>query len=181
MKKQHLYNLVTTGVCIALCVVLPFAFHVIPNGGTIFSPMHLPVLICGLICGWPYGLACGLLGPLLSSLITQMPGAAYLPPMMVELALYGLITGLMMQLVHTGKLTLDLYVSLIVAMLVGRVIAGLARGLIFAPGKFTIQAWATGYFVTSFPAIILQLILIPILYLALKRAHLMPERRARKA
>ena len=33
-----------TAVCIALCVVLPMAFHSIQNAGAIFCPMHIPVL-----------------------------------------------------------------------------------------------------------------------------------------
>ena len=175
----HLTRSVTTAVCIALCVVLPVALHAIPNAGTLLSPMHLPVLLCGLVCGWPYGLLCGILGPLLSSMLTGMPGAGYLPTMMVELALYGLITGIMIELVHTGKLTIDLYISLIVAMLAGRIVTGIVRALYFAPrsgNAYSMEAWATGYFVSSFPGIILQLILLPILYMALKRAKLIPSR-----
>lgn len=178
-KMNHLTRTVTTAVCIALCVVLPMALHAIPNAGTLLSPMHLPVLLCGLVCGWPYGLACGILGPLLSSLLTNMPGWGYLPTMMVELALYGLISGILVQLVHTGRLMVDLYISLIVAMLAGRILTGIARALIFVPrsgGVYSLSAWATGYFVSSFPGIILQLILLPILYLALQRAKLIPIR-----
>lgn len=174
-KMTHLTRAVTTAVCIALCVVLPLALHAIPNAGTLLSPMHIPVLLCGLVCGWQYGLICGILGPLLSSLTTGMPGWGYLPTMMVELALYGLITGILIRLVRTGKLAVDLYISLIVAMLAGRILTGIARALIFAPrsgSAYSMEAWATGYFVSSFPGIILQLILIPILYMALRRAKL---------
>jgi len=167
---------VITAVCIALCVVLPMAFHFIPNGGTVLSPMHIPVLLCGLVCGWVFGLAAGLLGPLVSSLLTGMPPAPYLGPMMVELAVYGLVTGLMLKLVKTGKLYVDLYISLVTAMLVGRVIAGLARGFLFAPGQFTLQLWATGYFVTSLPGILVHLAIIPSLVVALEKARLIPAR-----
>ena len=62
-----------TAVCVALTVVLPMAFHAVPNAGSVILPMHIPVLLCGLICGWPFGLACGLIGPLLSNLFTGMP------------------------------------------------------------------------------------------------------------
>ena len=86
-----------TAVCIALCVVLPMAFHSIQNAGAIFCPMHIPVLLCGLLVGWPYGLLCGLAGPLLSSLLTGMPAMGYLPCMMVELGAYGLLCGLSMR------------------------------------------------------------------------------------
>lgn len=92
-----------TAVCIALCVVLPMAFHSIQNAGAIFCPMHIPVLLCGLLVGWPYGLLCGLAGPLLSSLLTGMPAMGYLPCMMVELGAYGLLCGLFMNLCAPEK------------------------------------------------------------------------------
>lgn len=175
-RKRGVLPLALTGVCIALCVVLPLAFHAIPNGGSVFSPMHIPVLLCGLLCGWPFGLACGILGPVLSSLITGMPPQAYLPPMVVELAVYGLVTGLLMRWVRTGNTYGDLYICLIAAMLLGRVIAGLARGLIFAPGQLTMAAWAGGYFITSLPGIAIHLALIPALVMALMKARLVPAR-----
>ena len=87
-------KLVSCALCIALGVLLPMAFHVIPNAGSVFLPMHIPVLICGLFCGWPYGLACGILTPFISSVTTGMPPAMMLPQMMVELAVYGLVAGL---------------------------------------------------------------------------------------
>lgn len=170
----HLRKTVITAICIALCVVLPIAFHAIPNGGTLFSPMHLPVFLCGLVCGWQYGLLCGLLGPVLSSFITGMPGIGYLPTMTLELALYGFISGLLMTLLHTGKKTADIYISLLSAMLIGRIVTGIVRAFIFAPGSLSLHAWATGYFVSCLPGIVVQLILLPILYHALKRAKLLP-------
>ena len=70
--------------CMALCCVLPPAFHAV-GLGAVFSPMHLPVLLCGLLCGWPYGAFCGVAGPLLSCLTTGMPSAARLLYMAPEL------------------------------------------------------------------------------------------------
>ena len=46
---------VLTAVMVALCVVLPGAFHSVGLGST-FAPMHIPVLMCGLLCGSGYGL-----------------------------------------------------------------------------------------------------------------------------
>ncbi len=66
-------KLILTGLCVAIGVVLPVALHSVPNGGSIFLPMHIPVILCGLICGPLFGLACGILTPLLSSLLTGMP------------------------------------------------------------------------------------------------------------
>ena len=138
--------------------------------------MHFPVLLCGIICGPQYGLLCGILGPLLSSLLTYSPPTAYLPRMMVELIVYGLMSGVMMRLFHTGRQTFDICVSLIIAMLSGRILAGIANALLFMPGEYSLKIWAIAYFVSCFPAIIIQLFLIPILYLALQKAGLVPKR-----
>ena len=167
---------IITAVCLALCVVLPQAFHAIPNAGSTYLPMHIPVLLCGLICGWPFGLLCGLAGPALSTLFTGMPPVAYLPPMLVECAVYGLMAGLMMKVIRTGKIYIDLYASLIIAMLSGRIVAGLAKALIFAKGNITMGAWATSYFVTALPGILIQIVLIPTIVFALMKARLIPLR-----
>lgn len=177
-KMSPVTKCVTTAVCMALCVVLPMALHAIPNAGTLFSPMHIPVLLCGIVCGWQYGLVCGLAGPVLSSLLTGMPpmGSPTLYGMIAELAVYGLAAGLLMKLIHTGSSTADVYISLAAAMLAGRIVGGLAKALVFSAGSYTFEAWATAYFVTSLPGIIIHLILVPVLYLALQRAHLAPAR-----
>ncbi len=175
MKITYTKRIVLTAACIALCVVLPMAFHAFPNGGSVFLPMHIPVLLCGLMCSWPFGFLCGLLGPLLSSLITGMPPAAFLPPMMVECAVYGAVTGLMMLLVRTRHSFLDLYISMLTAMIAGRVVAGLAKALIFTPGVSPF-AWVTTSLVEGIPGIAIQLVLIPLVVSALIRAKLLPER-----
>lgn len=53
------------------------AFHTIQNAGSIFLPMHIPVLICGLLCGWQYGLICGFLTPVLSSFYRNATGSNF--------------------------------------------------------------------------------------------------------
>lgn len=171
---------IITAVCIALCAVLPMAFHAIPRAGQIYLPIHIPVLLCGLICGWHFGLLCGLAGPVFSMLTTHMPRAPYLPPMMLELAVYGLVAGLVLYFVHTRVLILDLYISLISAMLAGRVVAGIAKALIFAPGKVTMNAWVTSYFIKGIPGIIIQLAILPAIVYALYQAKLIPARYSKK-
>ena len=171
----YVKKLVFTAVCAALCLVLPMAFHSIPNAGQVILPMHIPVLLCGLVCGWPNGLLCGLIGPLLSSVITGMPPAAMLPSMMVECAVYGLVTGLAMKYIRTGKPVTDLYVSMIAAMVLGRVVAGFAKAWIFTPGVAPF-AWVTTSLVTGIPGIVIQLVLMPLVVTALTRARLIPAR-----
>lgn len=175
MKHTYLKNVVLTAACVALCIVVPMAFHAIPNAGKVFLPMHIPVLLCGMLCGWPFGLICGLLGPLLSSLITSMPAIATLPAMMIECAVYGAVAGILMRYIRTGKLYLDLYAALIPAMLTGRIISGVGKAFIFAPGT-TLATWATVSFVTALPGIVIQLLLIPSLVFALEQAKLIARR-----
>lgn len=169
-------KLVFASVCIAMCLVLPIAFHTVQNAGTIFLPMHIPVLLCGLICGWQYGLICGLTGPLISSLITGMPAMAILPSMMVELAVYGLVCGVMMQFVKTKSTYADLYISLVTALILGRIVSGAAKALIFNVGKYSIKMWVTGSFITALPGLIIQLVLIPTVVYALMHARVIPTR-----
>lgn len=168
-------KLTLASVCIALCVVLPIAFHSVPNGGSIFLPMHIPVLICGMLCGWPYGLLCGLMGPLLSSLITGMPPAAMLPAMMVECGTYGAVSGLVLKFLRSGKLYVDLYVALVAAMIAGRVISGITKALIFSPGM-AMSAWVTASFVTALPGIVIQLVFLPGVVAMLMKARVIPQR-----
>ena len=168
-------RLILAGLCVALGIVLPVAFHSVANAGSIFLPMHIPVLLCGLICGWPYGLACGVLAPLLSSLITGMPPMAFLPSMLCELAVYGFVSGLLMRYVKTGKLLADLYISLVGAMLLGRLVLGLLNAVLFRAGEYSVALWTTSAFVTALPGIVIQLAVIPVLVFALKKSKLIAE------
>lgn len=165
-------KLALTALFIAICIVLPIAFHTIPNAGAIFLPMHIPVLMCGLICGWPYGLFCGILGPLLSSLLTGMPPMAFLPAMLCELAVYGFVTGLLVNRIQTGKRIFDLYIPLVCAMLAGRVFYGILNALIFKAGSYSLTIWLTSAFVTSVPGILIQLMLVPFLVNILQKSGL---------
>lgn len=171
-SSQQIRNLVFAALCTALGIVLPQAFHSIPNAGSIFLPMHLPVLLCGLICAWPYGLACGILTPILSHLIFGMPPAAYLPAMIVELAIYGLLASLMMQVFSKLKFQARVYVALVAAMIGGRIAYGIVNALIFRAGSYSMQLWMTAMFVTALPGIIMQIVILPILLIALEKANL---------
>lgn len=174
MSKQSLNKLILTAMCIALCVVLPLAFHAIPAGGKLFSPMHIPILLLGLACGMQYGAIGGFAGPLLSSLITGMPAMGSLPPMVIECMTYGFIAGLMVKIIRSRYRFVNLYSSLIIAMLAGRIVAGIAKALYFSPG-ITVKIWMSTYFVVSLPGIILQLLLIPPIVYALTKARLVPD------
>ena len=68
MSSSRLKNMVLTAFFIALALLLPLLTVQNPQIGNMFSPMHIPVLLCGFICGWPWGLIAGLVSPILRSL-----------------------------------------------------------------------------------------------------------------
>lgn len=167
-------------VCVALCYVLPLAFHAV-GAGTVFLPMHIPVLLCGLLCGWGYGAVCGILGPVISSLLSGMPPAAMLVSMIPELCAYGLVSGLVLRFVHTKCTYADLYIALLSAMAIGRIVGGVAKALFYLSGmsgmtEFTFSMLTATYFFTCLPGIAIQLVLLPTLVFTLMKARLIPER-----
>ena len=159
--KNTTKKLVSCALCIALGVLLPMAFHMIPNAGSVF--LHIPVLICGLFCGTPYGLACGIITPFLSSMTTGMPPAMILPQMVIELGVYGLVTGLCEKHIDFKNEMTKLYMSLIIAMLAGRIVNGLVNTFVLSTQGYTLSVFMTASFITCLPGIIIQLIVVPIL------------------
>lgn len=98
LSKEAAFILLTV-VC---AVALPQLFHgagvLLGIGGQlgqIFLPMYLPVMIIGFYRGWIPGAIAGLLAPLFSFWMTQMPSAALLPYITVELIATGIFAGLL--------------------------------------------------------------------------------------
>jgi len=165
-------KLVYTAICIAIGILLPMLFHLLPiaNAGSVLCPMHIPVLLCGFLCGWAYGGVCGIITPLLSSLLTGMPPLMpYGVSMMFELCAYGLLAGLLYQL--TKK---KLFYSLIGAMLGGRIVMGIVNAVLLGLSgtEYGLTAFLTAAFVTALPGILLQLVLVPAILFALRKAKL---------
>ena len=172
--KTNTKKLVYAAVCLALCLVLPFLTGQIPQIGQALSPMHIPVFLCGFLCGWPWALVVGALAPLLRSLLFHMPPLyPQAVGMAFELATYGLVSGLLYKLLP--KKTPYIYVTLIAAMLCGRVVWGLARYVMagLSGSSFPWSAFVAGAFTNAIPGIILHIVLVPVLVIALKRAKLL--------
>ena len=174
MKQFSIKNLILAALFLALGILLPMPFHVV-GAGSAFLPMHIPVLLCGLICGWQYGALCGFIVPLLSSLFTGMPPIfPTAPAMMLELCAYGVMTGLLYR-----RAKQNIYVSLIGSMLAGRVVSGLANAVFMGmAGKaYGFSMFLTGAFVTALPGIVIQLIAVPLIVMALEKAHVLEKPR----
>lgn len=164
-------QLVSAAICLALTLLLPFLTGQIPQIGSALCPMHIPVLLCGFLCGGPWAALVGATAPLMRSALFGMPPFPTDLAMSFELAAYGLISGLLYtKLPKTRK---SIYLSLIIAMIVGRVVWGIARALLTgvfgAPLTFALF-WASA-FTNAIPGIVCHIILIPILVEALRRAN----------
>lgn len=180
MKKSkapfHFYPLTYAALCLCMALVLPFATGQIPEIGNMLCPMHLPVLLCGFLCGWQWGLTVGAVAPLLRSLLfTRPPLYPTAIAMTFELAVYGLLAGLLYRMFP--KRVGYIYVALVGAMIGGRVVGGLAQLILLSlDGKgYTATVFFTEYVLTAWPGILLQLLLIPLTVSALRRSGLIPN------
>ena len=167
----RIQKLVIAAVCLALCMVLPFLTGQIPEIGSMLSPMHIPVLLCGFICGPAWAAVVGAIAPLLRFALFGMPplfpmGVA----MCVELATYGTVSGALYHLLP--RKPIHVYVSLIIAMLAGRIVWGIVRVVLsgVSGAAFTWAAFMAGAFTQAIPGIILHIVLIPVIVLALQKA-----------
>lgn len=163
-KNTYLFKMVLSALFLALAYVMPFLTGQIKEFGKMLCPLHIPVLLCGFICGWPFGLAVGFVAPLLRSVTLGMP--ILFPSaicMAFELATYGFMTGLMHKILPKKKPFI--YCSLLTAMLMGRMIWGIAMMICLgiSGNNFTWAAFFAGAVMNSIPGIMIQIVLIPIL------------------
>ncbi len=168
-KKNPIFNMVLSALFLAMAYVLPFFAGQIPQIGAMLCPMHIPVLLCGFVCGWPWGLAVGFMAPLLRSGTLGMP--PFFPTavcMAFELATYGAIAGMLYK--RLPKKPVSLYVSLLVAMVTGRLVWGAAMFtcLGLTGGSFGFSAFLAGAVTNAVPGIILQIILVPVIVLVME-------------
>ena len=166
--------MVCSAICLALCLVLPFFTGQIPQIGSMLCPMHIPVLLAGFLCGPWWAAAVGLAAPVLRFVLFGMPplmpvGLA----MTFELAAYGLVAGVLYRILP--KRVSGVYVSLIGAMLAGRVVWGIASVFIYnAQGMaFTWPVFLAGAFVNAIPGIVVHILVIPAIVFSLRKTALL--------
>ena len=90
--------------------------------------------------------------------------------MCVELATYGAVSGALYRLLP--RKPVYVYVSLLAAMLAGRIVWGVVRVVLSGAtgAAFTWAAFAAGAFTRAVPGIILHVVLIPAVVLSLQKA-----------
>ena len=133
-------------VFVACNLVLPQVFHLIPQGGVIFSPLSLVILVGAYKFGWKTGLLAALASPLVNHAITGMPAWEVMPVMTLKLAVLAMVAGLAAQRFKTVSLPL----------LIGVVLVSLAIGCL---GEFILTggiAATIADFTIGWPGLLLQ-------------------------
>ena len=168
--RNEIRNLTLSAMFLALAFVLPFFTGQIPQIGSMLCPMHIPVLLCGFFCGAPWGLGVGFIAPILRSFVLGMP--VMFPTafcMAFELAAYGFVAGWLHKALPKKKL--NVYVALLCAMMIGRVVWGcvmfVCMGLDIS--AFGLQAFLVGAVFNAVPGIVLQIVIIPVIVISLEK------------
>ena len=166
---SNVKNVTVSGVCLALALLLPFVTGQIPQVGAMLCPMHLPVLLCGFFVSWKWAMAVGFTAPILRFAIFSMPPMPFGLAMAFELATYGLVSSVVYNMLPKKKWSV--YVALLTAMIIGRIVWGAARLIIagVTSNLFTWQMFVGGALLEAIPGIIVQIILIPVIVMAIKK------------
>ena len=133
-------------VFVACNLILPQLFHLIPQGGIIFSPLSLVILVGAYKFGWKTGLLAAIASPLVNHLITGMPAWEVMPVMTLKLAVLALVAGFAAQRFKTVSMPL-----LIGVILVSEAIGCLGELAITGGIAATIQDFTVGW-----PGLLLQ-------------------------
>ena len=158
MTSLQIRKMTCAAMLLALAVLMPKVAGLIPEIGKTLNLMHIPVLLCGFLCGWPWGLAVGGAAPLLSFLLNGMP------------KLYPDATVMAFEL----------------AMIAGRLVYGIVYFFLLKLGLAAIgealpaYVWARTV-LKPWPGIALQIVVVPVLVMALERAgQIMNDGREKK-
>lgn len=164
MIESKLRKTVVAALMLTIGILLPFvtSHGTLLLPGKIFLPMHIPVLLCGYFCGPFYGGLCGFLLPYLNSFVTGMP--TLYPSAVImsfELMTYGAMSSVVFRLFGNRKNYAAIYSSLVVSLISGRVVYGIAASVLLfvTPGMKGVSAIAAT--ISGIPGIVIQLIIIP--------------------
>lgn len=162
--KVTVKALVAMGI-VALAVGLPQLAHMAAGAqaGVRWLPMYLPVLLGGCLLGTGWGVGVGLAAPLCSFLLTSlagaaMPAAARLPFMMVELAVFALVTGAFSRRIAGNPLWA--FPAVLLAQLGGRGLFLLLAALLQQVSPFA-PAVIWSQICQGWPGLVLQLLAVP--------------------
>lgn len=185
MKKTfNTLNIVTTAMLCAMCVAVSAIFHYAGWGsvGALISPMHLPVFLAGILCGPWLGLICGAVSPTMSFFVSGAVNPRFpdrLIPMIVELAVYGFLSGMLRYVFLKNPKTnkFSSVLALVISMVAGRVISAFVSAIFMTLVTTNEVSYfanlgmsMAGKFTSTWAGIIIQLVLIPAILFALQRS-----------
>ena len=179
--RRQIGKICLAALFLALGLVLPTITGNIPQYGSMFLPMHLPVILAGFVLGPWYGLVLGAATPLLRSVFFGMP--PIFPTalsMSFELAAYGFTSGFLFYLIYRKFKKINIYgnifISLISSLIVGRLVYGLAMWILMlcnSSVQFNGTIYINGILLNAWPGILIQLVLVPSLVIILYKAKLL--------
>lgn len=150
---------------VALAVVLPELVHMSAGaaGGATWLPMYIPVILGGALLGPVWGLAVGISSPVVSFLITSamgspMPVLTRLPYMIVELAVFAVVTGLFSKAILKNKALA--FPAVIAAAIAGRGVF-LFTALLFESVSPISFAAALAQVESGIYGVVLQVVVLP--------------------
>jgi hypothetical protein len=119
--------------------------------------MHIPIILVGLLAGPTVGVIAGIASPLLAFALSGMPVAALLPFMVLELAAYGLVAGLL------ARVKMHVILKVLAIQIAGRLVrlgaVGFALAFMGAQSPSLVSVWDAT--VVGLPGIILTWIVVP--------------------
>lgn len=142
--RTYLWALIFVGANL----LLPQVFHLVPQGGIIFSPLSLVIMAGAYKLGWRVGLLAALASPLVNHLITGMPAMSVLPVMTLKLAVLALVAGFTAQ--HFRRATIPLLIGVV---LLTELLGGLGELAFMGGIDATIQDFTVGW-----PGMLLQIV-----------------------
>ncbi len=161
------------GALIVLAVGLPQLVHLWAgaSGGMTWLPMYLPVLLAGCLLGTWWGLGVGILSPITSFIITSlisnpMPALSRLPFMILELAVFALVSGLFSKKIYENPVYA--FPAVLVAGLSGRTVFLISVALFGSTtGLSTNLVWTQ--IQSGMTALFIQAIIVPLIVIGLNK------------
>ena len=170
--KLTVKSLLSVGL-VALATILPMLVHLAvgAQGGMVWLPMYLPVVIGGVLLGTLWGVGIAATSPLVSFIITSivsspMPALSRLPFMIVELVVFALVCGLFSKLI--AKKVWVTPIAVVSSIVAGRLVF-LALVAIFESVSSFSVSMVLSQIVAGWPGVIMLVALTTILTLILNK------------
>lgn len=170
--KFTVKSLLSVGL-VALATILPMLVHLAvgAQGGMVWLPMYLPVVIGGVLLGTLWGVGIAIASPLVSFIITSivsspMPALSRLPFMIVELVVFALVCGLFSKLI--AKKVWVTPIAVVSSIVAGRLVF-LALVAIFESVSSLSVSMVLSQIVAGWPGVIMLVALTTILTLILNK------------